>query len=106
MQRDEIIAMMVKLLQSAIDEHATAGDTVRAAADSPLVGADAVVTSMGLVALITDIEATLADKHGAELTLVSEKALSRKNSPFRTIETLADYILELTGAPATSDTLA
>ncbi len=106
MQRAELIAMMVKLLQGAIDEHNTAGESVRAAADSPLVGADAVVTSMGLVALITDIEATLAQNYGAELTLVSEKALSRKNSPFRTIETLADYVLELTGAPAPSETLA
>ncbi len=94
MTREVLTAMMVKLLQASLDEHG-AGETLKAAPDSPLVGAEAVVSSMALVAFVTDVEATLAQDFNFEATLVSEKALSRKNSPFRTIETLADYVLEL-----------
>ena len=64
---------------------------------SPLLGQDAVLSSMGLVTLITDAESVLADEHGVEVTLVSEDAFSRRQSPFRTVEALADYVLELAG---------
>lgn len=98
MTREALIEMMVRLLQGSLEEHG-AGETLKAAPDSPLVGAEAVVTSMALVSFITDVESTLAQEYNFEATLVSEKALSRKNSPFRTIATLADYILELAAEP-------
>ena len=107
-QRSELIPMMVKLLDGALAEQSTDGNSgtlLKATPTSPLVGAEAVVTSMGLVSFITDVESTLAQDHNLELSLVSEKALSRKNSPFRTIETLADYILELAGAPVPNGSL-
>ncbi|NJO91917.1 MAG: hypothetical protein HC831_25325 [Chloroflexia bacterium] len=51
---------------------------------------------MGLVNLIVDIEGLLAD-NDIEVTLTSEKAMSQRNSPFRTVESLTDYIKELVG---------
>lgn len=85
---------MVKLLQASLEEHGAAG-VLTAAPDSPLVGADAVVSSLALVSFITDVESILAQDYGFEAVLVNEKALSRKNSPFRSIDVLADYIFEL-----------
>ena len=105
MERSELVAIMVKLLDAALaEEHVSDGEarTLRATRSSPLVGPDAVVTSLGLVSFITDVESTLAQDHNIELTLVSEQALSRSRSPFRTIETLADYVLELAGVPNSS----
>ena len=55
---------------------------------------------MGLVTLITGVESFLEEEHQIDVTLVSEDAFSRRRSPFRTIDALADYILELSGAPA------
>ena len=52
---------------------------------------------MRLVSFIADLETTLASDYGLNLTLVSEQALSRSKSPFRSVDALADYILELTG---------
>jgi hypothetical protein len=102
MNRDDLIQMMVKLLQASLEEHG-AGETLKAAPDSPLVGAEAVVSSMALVAFITDVESTVAQDFGFETTLVNEKALSRKNSPFRSIEALADYVLELAAEAGRSE---
>ncbi|MEM1189210.1 MAG: hypothetical protein AAGI72_11830 [Pseudomonadota bacterium] len=59
--------------------------------DTPLFGRDAHLDSMGLVALLLDIEDALVDQ-GHDVALSDEKAMSEKNSPFRDVQTLADYI--------------
>jgi hypothetical protein len=94
MDRSRLIGMMVQLLQASLEEHGSA-DSLTAAPDSPLVGAHAVVSSLALVGFITDVESSLAEQFQFDTILVNEKALSRKNSPFRSVEVLADYILEL-----------
>jgi hypothetical protein len=98
MPREELIDKMLEMLNSALADQSEGGGGVTANRGSLLVGPEAVVTSMALVSFITDVESTLFEAYGLELSLVSEQALSRKNSPFRTTETLADYILELAGA--------
>lgn len=95
MQKQQLVGIMVDLLQDVIDEQSEDG-SVKASASLPLVGPDAAITSMGLVSFISDVELSLEENYDIELTLVSENALSRKKSPFRTIDALADYILELT----------
>ena len=99
MQKQELIEFMTELLQEVIEEQSENQD-LKASSLVPLVGAEAVITSMGLVSLIADVESAVTDKYDVEINLVNEQALSRKQSPFRTIDTLADYILELDGAPA------
>ncbi len=50
--------------------------------------------SMGLVQFIIMVEERLLDTTGVELTLASDKAMSRRSSPFQTLGTLAEYIRE------------
>ncbi|HEV8364741.1 MAG TPA: hypothetical protein VGQ52_14600 [Gemmatimonadaceae bacterium] len=88
--------MMTGLLQATLDDQNEHG-AVTATASLPLVGENAAITSMRLVSFIADLETTLASDYGLNLTLVSEQALSRSKSPFRSVDALADYILELTG---------
>ena len=45
-----------------------------------------------LVSLIVTIEREVEDAFGVALTLADERALSMKASPFRSIQSLADYI--------------
>ena len=94
MNKAALLASMVDLLQETLDLEGD-GSGAKANPGSPLIGAGAVVASLGLVSFISDVECFLSDDHGLEVTLVSEQALSRTQSPFRTIETLANYILEL-----------
>lgn len=93
---------MIGMLQQTLDAHILdqGGEAVRASADLPLIGEDAAVSSMALVSYIADVESTLMENYNITLTLVSERALSRKKSPFRTINALADYVFELVETPA------
>ena len=60
--------------------------------DTRLLGPQSVLDSLHLVNLLITIEREVADTIGATLTLADERALSMKESPFRTIESLASYI--------------
>ena len=60
--------------------------------DTRLLGRQSVLDSLHLVSLLINIERETEDTFGVALTLANERALSMKESPFRTIESLASYI--------------
>lgn len=93
MDRDVLLARLGELLRSTLEEHQVA--TLPLGAETPLVGPCAVVTSLVFVQFVADVEAVLSEEFGREVILVSEEALSRRHSPFRTLGTLVDYVLEL-----------
>ena len=102
MLRQDLIELMMNLLREVLTE-AGSDQVVEVAPTVPLVGPRAVVDSLDLVSFIAAIEETFSDSYGLEVALVTEAALSRRNSPFRTIETLADYVQELIGAAPAPD---
>ena len=51
--------------------------------------------SLGLVALLIDVEEILRDDLGLDVTLSDERAVSQRHSPFRTVGTLTAYIASL-----------
>ena len=62
------------------------------APETRLLGSQSVLDSMQLVSLIITIEREVEDAFGDALTLADERALSMEASPFRSIQSLADYI--------------
>jgi acyl carrier protein len=69
------------------------------APETRLLGSQSVLDSMHLVSLIVAIEREVEETFGVALTLADERALSMQASPFRSIESLADYIaLRMTDA--------
>lgn len=60
-----------------------------------LYGLTGVLDSLGLVTLIVAVEQAIEDELGLAISLADERAMSQKNSPFRTIGTLADYIVKV-----------
>ena len=60
-----------------------------------LLGRQAVLDSMGLVTMIVNVEQQLQQDHAISITIADERALSQKNSPFRTVKSLSDYIFLL-----------
>jgi acyl carrier protein len=60
--------------------------------DTPLIGANRLIDSMGLVNILVDIENVLIEEN-FEILIMSENAMSLKISPFRTIGALIQYIL-------------
>ncbi len=63
-------------------------------ADTVLFGEESALDSMGLVNVVIDIE-SFFHAEGYNISLTSERAMSRKSSPFRTVSTLVDFIAEL-----------
>ena len=60
--------------------------------ETRLLGPQSVLDSMHLVSLIVTTEREVEDAFGVALTLANDRALSMKASPFRSIQSLADYI--------------
>lgn len=85
-----------EILYPAVDEAKKTIDsakTLERSPDAKLFGAGG-LDSLGLVRFIVLVEERIQDRTNREITLVSDKAMSRSSSPFRTLSTLADYINE------------
>lgn len=91
-------AAILECLYAALDEVNEVVPPAQRLAKSPdavLFGAEGKLDSFGLVNLIVTVERLIEDRLGVTVTLADEKAMSIKNSPFRTVDALADYALEL-----------
>ena len=75
--------------QSGTEPPATVND------DTVLVGNEAVLDSLGVVSLIVEVEQRLEAAHGVSVTLANDKAMSQKNSPFRTVGVLTDHVVAM-----------
>ncbi|MBK6686876.1 MAG: hypothetical protein IPG45_20585 [Deltaproteobacteria bacterium] len=88
--------ILTEILAPAIEEarrSIPSAAKLEAKADCPLFG-DGGVDSMGLVRFIIMVEERIEDRTQVQLTLASDKAMSRKSSPFRTVGALAEYVTE------------
>jgi D-alanine--poly(phosphoribitol) ligase subunit 2 len=65
------------------------------APETPLFGNGAPLSSLDLVMFLVEVESRLADRFGLEGSLSDDRAMSQQRSPFRSIGTLADYIVTL-----------
>jgi len=59
-----------------------------------LIGSSSILDSMDLVQFIVEVEQFLDEDYGIEIQLASEKAMSRRNSPFISLKSMCDFILE------------
>jgi acyl carrier protein len=64
-----------------------------------LFGVDAALDSLEFVSLITDVEASVNVDYGLGISLADDRAMSRPESPYSTVATLRDYVLELAHEP-------
>lgn len=85
------------IVLDAVDEHneqAVEEERLVRSRDTVIFGEGGALDSMGLVNLILCVEQKVAEQTGREITLGDSRALSRKQSPFRTIGTLVEYVKE------------
>ena len=92
MDRKTAMDVVIHCLREALEQ---SGAEMPAQIDEStvIVGKDAVVDSVGVVSLIVDVEQRLEMEHDVSVTLANDKAMSQKNSPFRTVGVLADHVL-------------
>ncbi len=90
---------ITKIIFTSIDEiNAELEINIPKSANSNLFGIESDLDSLGLVNLIISIEEAINDKYDVSITLADEKAMSRRNSPFKNIQSLVDYLHELLAA--------
>jgi len=63
--------------------------------DTVIYGTSEALNSLQLVRLVVDMEQAVFEQFNKHITIANEKALSLKNSPFRTVGTMSNYIDEL-----------
>ncbi|PHX05752.1 hypothetical protein [Vibrio splendidus] len=73
-----------------VGEDQDIGALIEATEETRLFGEN--LDSMGVVFLVTDLEAAISDEFDVDLTLADERAMSQKTSPFRTVKTLSKYV--------------
>ena len=92
MKKTEIIGI---IKDSLVDYFESIDESIELNEEIILFGRNSVLDSLGLVTLIIDIEGKLEDEFGVCIVLTNEKAMSQEYSPFRTVESLADFIVML-----------
>ena len=63
--------------------------------DRVLYGADGLLDSINLVTFLLELEASVQEQFGQRVSLLSDRALSRKVSPFHDAQALVAFVAEL-----------
>ena len=90
---NDVSALVLGILREALGSKSRA---IELSQDTPLIGQNSVLDSLGLVTLIVDLEQRMDEEFGICVTLADDRAMSQRNSPFRSVASLTDYILMLT----------
>ena len=92
---NKIKKSLLNLLNQFIDENGINVDKSIVLDESArLIGTSSIFDSMELVQFIVEVENTLDDEFEIEIELTSDKAMSRRSSPFISINTLVKYIVD------------
>ncbi len=86
---------ILQAISEAVDEvnlQQPEGRKLSKAPETLLYGEGALLDSLGLVTLVMEAEQRINERFACSITLANEKAFSQKNSPFRSIKSLAEYI--------------
>ncbi len=78
-----------------INEQLPSNQTIVADKSTLLFGRDGVLDSLTLVNLIVAAEQKVQETLNISITLADDRAMSQKNSPFKSVESLANYIVML-----------
>ena len=60
-----------------------------------LIGSNSIFDSIELVSFIVETEQFLEDNYDIQVQLASESAMSRRRSPFISLNSLKEYIIEI-----------
>lgn len=91
--KDELIVLILDILRGMETEIApTNGGWT---SETPLFGREGILDSIGLVTLVVAVEQAIEDRYSAFVSLADDRAFAQKNSPFRTVDSLAEYAAQI-----------
>lgn len=83
---------MIELVTQALRAE---GYTEAITPELPLTGRLGVLDSMGLVAVLSQLELSVQNKYAKPVVLASERAFAKHDNPFATVGSLVNYLQEL-----------
>ena len=89
---------VIKTILETINEYndgLSKNEQISSDSGSSIYGGSSNLDSMGLVSFIVGLEQSIEDKFDQSISLADEKAMSQKSSPYKNINSLADYISKL-----------
>lgn len=92
--RNEVYQLVEKVIVAFLESQPEKGN-IEISDSLSLYGMGAPFDSLDLVSIILSCEEAIKKQWQYKLVLANEKALARKRSPFRSVGSLVDYILEL-----------
>ena len=93
--RAEVAGIVIASLQEVLTLASREAPAGVIGEETCLIGQGAVLDSLGLVNLILEVEQRLEADHSVTIILADERAMSQKNSPFRSVRSLTDYVCRL-----------
>lgn len=86
---------IIKVIYQSIEEinlQLENEDQLEKSTDTVLFGQNGKLDSLGLINLVVAVEQNIEDEFDIPITLADERAMSQEKNPFRTVESLANYI--------------
>ena len=93
MDESQVLQLVLATIGAEADELGY-GHLRQPDAGTPLYGGEAGIDSLSLVRLIVALETAAHRRFGRRVTLADERAMSLRNSPFRTAGSLARLLTE------------
>lgn len=94
MNRSELMDLIVTTLHDLLASDPARAD-VSIEEGTRLYGPEGLLDSLRLVSLVLDLEQEINDRLDTAITIADSRAMSQQRSPFRTVGSLADYIVGL-----------
>jgi acyl carrier protein len=91
LERDTAVQIVIASLREVL-EQAEEQVPENLSEETVIVGNNAALDSLGVVSLIVEVEGRLEMDHEISVTLASDRAMSQRSSPFRTVGVMADYM--------------
>jgi acyl carrier protein len=95
MIKRELIKEIVFKALDEINEQMEKENQIEKSEPTGLFGKSAKLDSLGFINLVTAIEENIDDELELIITIVDEKAMNKEESPFQTVGTLIDHLVEL-----------
>lgn len=89
--KDRILTIILEVVKE-IGEDSENDQLMNATSDTLLYGNEGSLDSMSLVYLVSNMEKRVKEEFGKNIVIVNKRAMSVKNSPFKDVKTLADFI--------------
>jgi acyl carrier protein len=90
--RDKIFSI-IKEAVTDLNEELDYDSLKNVTEDTTIFGGDDGIDSLSLVMLVTEVESSVFDELNLSISLADEKAMSMRNSPYRSVGALLDFAL-------------